>query len=145
VFVRGHSAWAEGIGEQLTPIELPPRHYVVLDPQVRVPTAELFQAAELTRNSEPLTIQGYLHGAQVANAFEQVARSRFPGVAAALDWLSHYGDARLSGSGGCVFAVVDEQTAHRVVRDCPIEFVAYRANAVNRSPLQDAMRRYRKE
>src|SRR5689334_19670342 len=56
VFVHGHSAWAEGIGEQLTAIELAPRHYVVIDPRVHVPTADLFQAAELTRNSPPLTI-----------------------------------------------------------------------------------------
>lgn len=143
VFVRCHSAWAEGIGERLTPIELPPRHYVVLDPQVRVPTRELFQAPELTRNSPPLTIRSFLDGTPAANAFAPVVRARFPEVAAALDWLSQYGDARLSGSGGCVFAAMDAGTAERAVRDCPAQFAAYRANGVNRSPLHAAVESYR--
>jgi 4-diphosphocytidyl-2-C-methyl-D-erythritol kinase len=143
VFVRGHTAWAEGIGEKLTPIELPPRHYVILDPRERVPTAELFQAAELTRNSLPLTIYGYLNGAQTANAFAPVVRTRFPKVAAALDWLQSYGDTWLSGSGGCVFAAMDAETAQRVEQDCPAQFAVYRADGVSRSPLCDALERYR--
>ena len=142
VFVRGHSAWAEGIGDRLTPIALPARHYVVLDPQARVPTRELFQAAELTRNSPPLTISGFLDGAQTENAFAAVVRSRFAGVASALAWLGQYGDARLSGSGGCVFAALDVQTAGAVERDCPPQFTAYRANGVNRSSLHAALQRY---
>jgi len=143
VFVRGHTAWAEGIGEKLTAIELPPRHYVILDPRAAVPTAELFQAAELTRNSLPLTIYGYLNGAQTANAFAPVVRARFPEVAGALDWLQSYGDARLSGSGGCVFAAMDAETAQRVEQDCPLQFAVYRADGVSHSPLCNALERYR--
>ena len=143
VFVRGHTAWAEGIGEKLTPIELPPRHYVILDPRVRVPTVELFQAFELTRNAPPLTIYGYLDGAQTANAFAPVVRARFPEIASALDWLKSYGDARLSGSGGCVFAAMDVETAQRAERDCPPQFVVYRANGVNRSPLLESRDNFR--
>jgi len=144
VFVHGHSAWAEGVGEVLTAIDLPPTPYVILDPRVQVPTAALFQAADLTRNSQPLTIYGFLGGTQTANAFAPVVRARFPQVAAALVWLGQYGDARVSGSGGCVFAAVDTQTAQAVVRDCPPPFVAYCANGVNRSPLFAALARYRK-
>jgi len=143
VFVRGHSAWAEGIGEKLTPVELPPRHYVILDPQVRVPTAELFQAVELTRNTPPLTIYGYLNGAQAANAFAPVVRARYRQVAAALDWLQSYGDARLSGSGACVFAAMDAEVAQRAEQDCPPQFAVYRADGVSRSPVLDARDNFR--
>jgi 4-diphosphocytidyl-2-C-methyl-D-erythritol kinase len=142
VFVRGHSAWAEGVGEQLTQIELPERQYIIVDPRVRVPTAELFQAPELTRNSSPLTIYGYLDGQQTANAFAPVVRARFTQVAAALDWLQQYGEARLTGSGACVFAALEAETADRAVRDCPSQFDVYRANGVNRSPLKDAVEQF---
>jgi 4-diphosphocytidyl-2-C-methyl-D-erythritol kinase len=145
VFVRGRSAWAEGVGELLTSVELPPREYVIVDPHSHVPTAELFQAPELTRNSPQLTIRGFLEGVQTANAFALVVRARFPAVANALVWLSQYGDARLSGSGGCVFAALDEDAAERAVRECPPQFAIYRANGVNRSPLRDALERYRRD
>ena len=145
VFVRGHSAWAEGIGDELTAIDLEPRHYIVVDPCVHVPTAELFQTAELTRNSQPLTITDYLAGAETSNVFAPVVRERYAPVAAALDWLQQYGAARLSGSGGCVFAAVDAATAECAVRDCPEQFVAYRASGVNRSPLQEALEGYRSD
>ena len=78
VFVRGRTAWAEGIGEILTPLDLPERDFVIIDPGVVVATAALFQAPELTRNSPPLTISGYLSasGAGAHNAFEPVVRAR---------------------------------------------------------------------
>jgi 4-diphosphocytidyl-2-C-methyl-D-erythritol kinase len=145
VFVHGNSAWAEGVGEQLIAIELPPRHYVIVDPRVHVPTAELFQSAELTRNSPPLTISDYLAGAETSNVFAPVVRERYVQVAAALDWLQQFGQARLSGSGGCVFAAVNAETAERAVRDCPRQFAAYRATGVNRSPLHEALARYRSD
>ncbi|MEO7050770.1 MAG: 4-(cytidine 5'-diphospho)-2-C-methyl-D-erythritol kinase, partial [Rhodanobacter sp.] len=103
VFVRGRSAWAEGVGDQFSPIRLPRRHYVVLDPCEPVPTAALFQAPELTRNAPRATISSFASGETAENAFLPVVRARHPRVAAALDWLSSFGDARLSGSGGCVF------------------------------------------
>ena len=144
VFVRGHSAWAEGVGERLTPIELPSRQYVILDPGVQVPTAALFQAPELTRNSAPMTISDFLTGTGTANAFAPVVRARYPQVAAALDWLGQFGDARLSGSGGCIFAAMETaEQAEAVVGACPPAFVAYRATGVNRSPLHDALDDYR--
>ena len=140
VFVRGHSAWAEGIGEILTPLSLPERHFVMVDARVKVPTAELFQAAELTRNSPPATISGYLSGAPAVNAFAPVVRARYPEVAAALDWLGQFGEARLSGSGGCVFIAVDSQEqAAAIRRDCPAQFAAYVARGVDRSPLLDIL------
>ena len=140
VFVRGHSAWGEGAGEILTPMQLPPRIYVILDPRVHVSTAAVFQAPELTRNSPRMTISDFLTGTCTANAFAPVVRMRYPQVAAAMDWLSQYGEARLSGSGGCVFAAMDSaEAAEAVVRDCPPEFAACSARGVSRSPLLDAL------
>jgi 4-diphosphocytidyl-2-C-methyl-D-erythritol kinase len=146
VFVRGRSAWAEGIGELLTPITTPEHDYVIVDPGVHVATGDLFQAPELTRNSPPTTISGYLSGSGVeaTNAFEPVARARYPQVAAAFDWLGQFGRARLTGSGGCVFVEVEStQRAQEIVRRCPAAFTAHRAQGVTRSPLLDAVERHR--
>ena len=142
VFVRGRTAWGEGIGELLTPLTLPEREYVIVDPGARVSTAALFQAPELTRNSPPLTISGYLSasGAWAHNAFEPVARARYPQIGAALDWLGQFGAARLTGSGGCVFLETEsERDAAGIVAKCPPPFAAYRARGVVRSPLLDAV------
>jgi 4-diphosphocytidyl-2-C-methyl-D-erythritol kinase len=140
VFVRGRSAWAEGVGDELTAIDLPPRHFVIVDPQIAVSTAALFQAPELTRDTPPTTISRYLAGMETANAFAPVARRRFPRVAAALDWLGRFGEARLSGSGGCGFvAVASQREAEDIVCQCPPHFRAWTARGVNRSPLHEAL------
>jgi 4-diphosphocytidyl-2-C-methyl-D-erythritol kinase len=140
LFVRGFSAWAEGIGEKLTPVPLPQRDYVIVDPQIAVATAPLFQAAELTRNSPPTTIEGFLAGTETTNVFAPLVRARFAQVAQALDWLGQFGDARLTGSGGCVFVAMDSPAAADIlIGQCPPMFRAYHARGVNRSPLQDAL------
>jgi len=144
VFVRGCSAWAEGIGERLTPLPLPQRWYVVVDPGASVPTAALFAAAELTRNAAHLTIPLFLSGVATGNVFEPVVRERFSAVAQALDWLKSYGAARLSGSGGCVFAAVDSrQTAMDVVEKCPPGMRAFVACGVAQSPLLARLQEWR--
>jgi 4-diphosphocytidyl-2-C-methyl-D-erythritol kinase len=144
VFVRGHCAWAEGVGEKLTPLDLPPRDFVVVDPRETVSTSALFQAPELTRNCPPMTIPGYLSGIETSNVFAPVAVARHARVAAALAWLGRYGDARLSGSGGCVFlAANSREEAQAIVRACPGEFAAYRARGVAKSPLFDAVEAFR--
>lgn len=136
VFVRGHSAWAEGIGERLTSIELPARWYAVVDPGTHVPTAALFAAPELTRAAPQLTIPRFLSGERTGNAFEPVVRARFPVVAKALDWLGNFGDARLSGSGGCVFVAVEtRETAAKIVENCPEGMRGYIARGISESPL----------
>ena len=143
VFVRGRSAWAEGIGEKLTPMDLPRRHYVVLDPHETVSTAALFQAAELTRNAPRATISSFASGETTENAFAPVVRERHPRVAAALYWLGRFGDARLSGSGGCVF--LESKSFDRAVAiaaQCPAAFTAWTAAGVDVSPLQDALARH---
>jgi 4-diphosphocytidyl-2-C-methyl-D-erythritol kinase len=140
VFVRGHSAWAEGVGEVLTPVELPERWFVVVDPKTSVPTGPLFQAPELTRDARPTTIPRFLAGAETSNVFEPVVSARYPSVAAALHWLEASGRPRLSGSGGCVFVdVASESTALALAAACPRQWSAFAARGVNRSPLQAAL------
>ena len=144
LFVRGRSAWAEGVGEDLTPIDLPERWYVVVDPGVVVPTRELFQVPELTRNSPRLTIPLFVSGVATGNAFECVARARFAAVGAALDWLGSGGEARLSGSGGCVFATVASRDAGAaLIDDCPVGMRAWVVRGVAESPLQGRLAAWR--
>ena len=144
VFVHGRSAWAEGVGERLTPLCLPRRWYVVLDPREQVSTAALFQAPELTRKALPATISSFISGRAMENAFEPVVRVRHPGVAAALDWLATFGRARLSGSGACVFLeTVSRECAESVVRQCPAGCDAWVAAGISLSPLHEALNRHR--
>ncbi len=103
VFVRGRSAWGEGVGERLTPIELPERWFAVIWPGVAVSTAEIFQAPELTRNSPKTTIRGFLQTGG-RNDCEPVVTARYPEVRRAMDWLGRFGEARMTGTGSCVFA-----------------------------------------
>lgn len=146
VFVRGRSAWGEGIGEALTPMDLPRRSYVVIDPRHAVPTAALFQAPELTRQAPRATISSFVSGETTENAFEPVIRRRHPRVAEALDWLGGFGTARLSGSGGCVFLETRSFDRAAAIADkCPSTFTAHVAGGVQMSPLQDAWRRHRGE
>ncbi|NIN34365.1 MAG: 4-(cytidine 5'-diphospho)-2-C-methyl-D-erythritol kinase, partial [Gammaproteobacteria bacterium] len=98
VFLYGHSAWAEGIGEILTSFEPEKLWYLVINPGCHVPTAEIFNARELTRNTPAITIRDFLVSGG-HNDCETVVRERFPLVSTALDWLLAYGDARLTGSG----------------------------------------------
>ncbi|TAL95824.1 MAG: 4-(cytidine 5'-diphospho)-2-C-methyl-D-erythritol kinase [Rhodanobacter sp.] len=145
VFVRGRSAWAEGVGDQLSPISLPRRHYVVLDPREPVPTAALFQAPELTRNAQRATISSFASGETTENTFLPVVRARHPQVAEALDWLGGFGEARLSGSGGCVFLELRSLVrAHAVADSCPAAFRAHVGSGMDVSPLHEALARQRR-
>jgi 4-diphosphocytidyl-2-C-methyl-D-erythritol kinase len=144
VFVRGRSAWGEGVGEQLTPLSLPRKHYVVLDSHEQVPTAALFQTAELTRNAPRATISSFVSGETTENAFTPVVRARHARVAAALDWLTGFGRARLSGSGGSVFLEAKSfDRAMAIARQCPAAFMAIVAMGVDVSPLHEALMRHR--
>jgi 4-diphosphocytidyl-2-C-methyl-D-erythritol kinase len=143
VFVRGRAAWAEGVGERLTPLEgaLAPREtvYLILKPDVSVATAAVFQDPELTRNSSPITIAGFLSSGG-RNDCEPIVRRRYPEVARALDWLAAFGAARLTGTGGCVF--VDCETMQRgreLLRQVPPTFEGYLARGLNHSPLLDRL------
>ncbi|MBX3702819.1 MAG: 4-(cytidine 5'-diphospho)-2-C-methyl-D-erythritol kinase [Steroidobacteraceae bacterium] len=139
LFVHGHSAWAEGTGERLTPLALPAMHFALVYPGAGVPTAEVFQAPELTRNSARTTIRGFLK-AGGRNDCEAVVAARHPAVAAALTWLRQRGDARLTGTGSCVFApFADERSAHAALEGLPPGWTGLVARGLDRSPLQERL------
>ena len=134
-FVRGSAAWAEGVGEQLTPVSFAESIYLVVKPQVAVSTAEIFQAAELTRNSPITTIRAFLAGGGRNDCAASVC-GRYPEIAEALDWLGEFGDARLTGTGACVFlAVPDETTARTLLARLDPRWRGYCVRGLNKSPL----------
>jgi 4-diphosphocytidyl-2-C-methyl-D-erythritol kinase len=143
VFVRGRAAWAEGIGERLTPLYPPlapaETNYLILKPNIAVPTAGVFQDPELTRNSPPITIHGFLKSGG-RNDCLGVVRRRYPEVARALDWLSEYGSARLTGTGACVFVACETMDRGReILRKLPPAIDAFLARGLNDSPLLERL------
>jgi 4-diphosphocytidyl-2-C-methyl-D-erythritol kinase len=143
VFVRGRVAWAEGVGDRLTPLypplAPPEANYLILKPNVGVSTAEVFQDPELTRNSAPITIHGFLASGG-RNDCLGVVRRRFPEVARALDWLSRYGAARLTGTGACVFFALETiELGLEIVRRLPPELDGFLARGLNDSPLLERL------
>ena len=137
-FLFGSSALGEGIGERLTPLALPPAWYLVLTPQVSVSTREIYSDSALTRHAKRLKIPPLLPG-QGANDLEPVATRRYPAIAAHLDWLrQRRGDARMTGSGACVFAeFADEQEALALHAKLPETMRGFVARGIDRHPLYD--------
>jgi 4-diphosphocytidyl-2-C-methyl-D-erythritol kinase len=141
VFVHGRAAWAEGVGERLTPMDLPESWYVVVIPPCHVSTAEIFAAPELTRNAPPLTIPAFLSGAG-SNVCESVVCRRYPEVGQALAWLGAYSQARMSGTGSAVFAAFDDKgRAQSVAEAVPAHWAVFMAQSCNRSPLYERLLR----
>ncbi len=138
VFVHGRSAFAEGVGEHLWPLELAPARYLIVDPGIRVPTGELFQAPQLTRDTPTTTIRGFVCGDPTGNAFEPVVRARYPAVERVFEWLGRHGRPRLSGSGGAVFMPIAGDPAE-LLAECPQGMRAWTADGVDRSPLLRAL------
>ena len=135
VFVFGENAFAEGIGERLQALRLPPAWYLVLVPELAVSTAEIFSAAELTRNTNAITIAAFSVG-RGHNDLEPVVCRRYPQVARHLEWLQRYGDARMTGSGACVFCAFDsEEQARRVLGELPADMRGFVARGLDRHPL----------
>jgi 4-diphosphocytidyl-2-C-methyl-D-erythritol kinase len=142
VFVRGRNAWAEGVGEQLTPLALEPAWYVIADPGVHVPTPVLFASPDLTRDAPVAKIADFASGSLLGNAFEPVLRRREPAVEAVLVALSSIGRARLTGSGsGCFVEFATRAAAEQGLARLPGELRAWVAAGVERSPLLDVLER----
>lgn len=134
VFVHGRSAFAEGVGEALTPLHLPERWFVLVWPRVSVATAAVFQAPELTRNTPALTMSALPDTPSTHNDLQPVAIRLCPAIAEVLEWLSRWGDARMSGSGSGVFLpVADADTARAIAQASP--WPAWAMQGVNVSPL----------
>ncbi len=136
VFVRGHAAWAEGVGEILTPISPSEPWYVVIHPLCHVSTAEIFSLPELTRTTSPIKIRDFFEGIG-RNDCETTVRARYPAVAAALAWLGKYSSARMTGTGACVFAAFPTETrAREIAALTPPQWRGFVAQGLNRSPLR---------
>lgn len=136
VFIHGHAAWAEGIGEVLTPVEPEEAWYLAVVPPVQVSTAQVFAAPELTRYSPPLTIRDFHEGRGLRNDLEPVVRSRYPEVDRAVRLLAEFGEPRMSGSGGCVFLkVTDADRGRQILERIPKPFTGFVARGLNRHPL----------
>jgi 4-diphosphocytidyl-2-C-methyl-D-erythritol kinase len=136
VFVQGESGLGEGVGERLTALTLPERWFLVLHPGVSVPTRDIFQASELTRNSPILTIPALLASGG-RNDCEPVVCKRYPQVAEALDWLGRFAPSRLTGTGSCLFASFDSAAAaERVAARVPDVWRVWVARGLSHSPLQ---------
>lgn len=136
-FIFGETAFAEGVGEALRPLAVPPAWYVMVAPPVSVPTAEIFSAKELTRDTEILIMQGFA-AHKTRNDMQAVVCVKYPEVAESLEWLSQYGDARMSGSGACLFAPFDtEGQARQVAASAPLGWKVWVARGLDRHPLKD--------
>jgi 4-diphosphocytidyl-2-C-methyl-D-erythritol kinase len=144
VFVEGHSAWAEGVGELLQPITLPESWFVVLIPDVNVSTAGIFSDPALKRDTPAITIPTFLSGGG-RNDCEPIVARRYPEVAAALEWLSGHAPARMTGTGACVFAAFDdEQQARRVLDSAAGRWNGFVARGLNESPLRHRLEQARR-
>ena len=136
-FIFGETAFAEGVGEALRSLAVPPAWYVVVAPPVSVPTAEIFSAKELTRDTEILIMQGFA-AHKTRNDMQAVVCMKYREVAESLEWLLRYGDARMSGSGACLFAPFDsEERAKQVAARAPSGWKVWVAQGLDRHPLKD--------
>ena len=137
VFVFGQTAFAEGVGEVLRPQNVPPAWYIVLAPSVQVPTAAIFAAPELTRDSPAIKIARFSAG-MGRNDLQPVVAECYPEVARHLEWLGHFGEARMTGSGACVFAsFATESAAREVLSQLPKTMRGFVAQGLDRHPLYD--------
>lgn len=137
IFVHGHSAFAEGVGERFADVDLPAAWYLVLVPGVAVPTAEIFRSAQLRRDTPAIAAADWRPGFG-RNDLETVACARHPEVARHLDWLRQHGDARMSGSGACCFVgFVGESAARAALAALPADMRGFVAAGVDRHPLAD--------
>jgi len=141
LFVFGENAFAEGVGEKLTPLALPQAWYLVLVPPVQVPTAAVFAAPELTREAKPIKITAFFDGLKrraLRNDLEPVVCKRYPEVARYLAWLKQHGVARMSGSGACVYAEFStESAAYAAQAQLPPAMQGFVARGLGRHPLHE--------
>jgi 4-diphosphocytidyl-2-C-methyl-D-erythritol kinase len=139
-FIFGETAFAEGVGEALQPVTAPQCWYVIIEPGVMVPTAAIFGSEHLTRDTPLVNISDFSSHSRTAgfgrNDLQQVATKLFPPVAEAVELLGAYGDARMTGSGACVFsAVATEADADAVLAKVPAKWRAWKAQALQQHPI----------
>lgn len=146
-FIFGENAWAEGVGEQLEAINLRDAYYVVLNPNIHVSTAQIFANKQLTKNTIPKTMSDFSEAtkltacnlsAEFTNDLEKIVCSEYPAVSHCLNWLSQFGDARMSGSGASIFLeVADKKIAAEICNQMPIGIWGFVAKGLNQHPLMN--------
>jgi 4-diphosphocytidyl-2-C-methyl-D-erythritol kinase len=142
VFIFGQNAWAEGVGEILSPVDLEPIYYVVLTPPAHVSTRDIFANSRLTRDTKQLKIADFsrdansnLNSGLFRNDLETIVCEEFPAVVTALKWLSQYGKARMSGSGASVFVAVNsKQQADEILAQKPANIAGFVAKSLIKHP-----------
>lgn len=138
IFIFGQNAWAEGVGEILSPIDLPEKYYVVLTPPAHVSTAQVFANSTLTKDTKPLKIADFSRDANLENFkndLEAIFCKEFPAVATTLKWLNQFGLARMSGSGASVFiAVNSKQSADELLAKKPANITGFVAKGIVKHP-----------
>ena len=142
VFIEGRSAFAEGIGDQLTPIDIAESWYLVITPPCKVSTAEIFSHPQLTRNSSPIKIRALPSG-QCRNDCQKVVMNEYPEVRDVLDWAANFAEPLLTGTGSSVFCKFDNQEeARRVLIEVPKKWKGFVAKGINRSSVQQQVKDY---
>ena len=143
IFVHGHTAFAEGVGEKITPApQEEETWYVVANPNVHISTAAIFGAQDLPRNTPPISWSSYKFD-KTRNDCQQLVEKSYPEVAKLLQWLVHYAPSRMTGTGACVFATFnDEATALKVKQLLPSQWSGFVAKGVNISPLIQTREEY---
>ena len=140
VFVRGKSAWAEGVGERLAPLELPDATFVVITPACHVATARVFSAENLTRNSASIKIADFLAGRPCRNDCESVTRALYPEVDSLFRHLQKTGEVHMSGTGSSLFLrVADQHSGERLLQQLPDGCTGFVARAINDLGWQDKL------
>lgn len=145
-FIYGQNAWAEGIGEQLSPISLADAYYVVLNPNIHVSTAQIFANKQLTKDAFTLKMSDFSAHENLSheshkklnfiNALENVVCEEYPAVLTSLNWLKQYGAAKMSGSGASVFLAVNSlETANTILSNKPSNIDGFVAKGLNQHPL----------
>ncbi|MBC8209520.1 MAG: 4-(cytidine 5'-diphospho)-2-C-methyl-D-erythritol kinase [Gammaproteobacteria bacterium] len=138
VFIFGQSAWAEGVGEYLEPINLPESWYLILHPQIFVSTQEVFSSKHLTRDCHPITIRAFLDGSG-ENVCQTVACRLYPEIQLAIDWLTQFSPARMTGTGSCIYAIFDSAEKANIVKSqIPDPWIGYVARGMNINPVASA-------
>lgn len=139
IFVYGQTAWAEGIGEKLTALEMPQKYFLVIVPQLHISTEKLFADKQLQREQEKIDFAQFKQSS-AGNTFEPIVRKNYPQINQAMQWLEQYSQAYLTGTGACVFSIFEQQQqAQAVYQQLPKNWSAFICQACQQSPLHQLL------
>jgi 4-diphosphocytidyl-2-C-methyl-D-erythritol kinase len=137
-FIFGQNAWAEGVGQNLTPFSIPPQDYLVMAPKETVSTREVFESLELTKDRIPLKIAGFsneLDPRNLVNDLEKGALKKFKGIAIVFDWLKQFGQPKMTGSGSCFFIPLGSaDEGKKLVEKKPEQSLGFVVKGLNNHP-----------